>query len=215
MYVRVIDVRLCFCVTWTSWPSFVAPVWHTLHIQHLGTRNCLNHRQFAMHPGLQQLVFVHSFPSRFAINVFFWGGVGSKRCVLKDPFFFLPWSFLMFLGRFADSNFLSQGVVEISEVLGDSDEILAKTGMEFIGREWETWPHVMSRWLLRDFDGVKERNGVWTWQNLTLANYKILDGDFWVGQPHKSLFRLGCHFRDVVRVSFCNLFFFRYVFLIG
>ena len=84
----------------------------------------------------------------------------------------------MFLGRFADSNFLSQGVVEISEVLGDSDEILAKTGMEFIGREWETWPHVMSRWLLRDFDGVKERNGVWTWQNLTLANYKILDGDF-------------------------------------
>ena len=29
--------------------------------------------------------------------------------------------------------------------------------------------------------------------------YKILDGDFLVGQPHKSLFRLGCHFRDVVR----------------
>jgi len=50
------------------------------------------------------------------------------------------------------------GAIASGIVLGDSDEILAKTGMEFIGREWETWPHVMSRWLLRDFDGVKDMN---------------------------------------------------------
>ena len=96
----------------------------------------------------------------------------------------------------------------ISEVLGDSDEILAKAGVEFIGREWETWPHVMSRWLLRDFDGVKERNGVFN---------KLLDGDpkflnmFLVGKPYKSQFRPGWHFRDVVRVyflfTFSNMFF--------
>ena len=39
------------------------------------------------------------------MNVFFLWGSGSKRCDLKDSFFFGPLSFLMFLGRFADNNF--------------------------------------------------------------------------------------------------------------
>ena len=38
---------------------------------------------------------------------------------------------------------------------GDSDVVIAAAGVEFVGREYEVWPHVMSRWLLRDFDELK------------------------------------------------------------
>lgn len=45
---------------------------------------------------------------------------------------------------------IASGIVE-----GDSDKILAELGVEFLGREWEVWPHVMSRWLYRYFDDLK------------------------------------------------------------
>ncbi|CAK9021503.1 unnamed protein product [Durusdinium trenchii] len=35
---------------------------------------------------------------------------------------------------------------------GDSDKILAELAVQYVGREWEVWPQVMSRWLLRHFD---------------------------------------------------------------
>mmetsp|Transcript_61855 Transcript_61855/g.114834 ORF Transcript_61855/g.114834 Transcript_61855/m.114834 type:complete len:553 (+) Transcript_61855:76-1734(+) len=48
---------------------------------------------------------------------------------------------------------LASGVTQ-----GDSDKILVELGVEFLGREWEVWPHLISRWLLRNFDELKEMN---------------------------------------------------------
>ncbi|CAK9021504.1 unnamed protein product [Durusdinium trenchii] len=49
-------------------------------------------------------------------------------------------------------------------VQGDSDKLLAELTVEFLGQEWEVWPHIMSRWLLRYFDELK-----------SFANYLALD----------------------------------------
>lgn len=58
------------------------------------------------------------------------------------------------------------GAIASGIVQGDADKILAELSVEFVGREYEVWPHVMSRWLLRDFDSLKE-----------LTSYMALDDE--------------------------------------
>mmetsp|Transcript_29464 Transcript_29464/g.67871 ORF Transcript_29464/g.67871 Transcript_29464/m.67871 type:complete len:555 (-) Transcript_29464:95-1759(-) len=67
------------------------------------------------------------------------------------------------VGQATDPAQLSMSVLEqptaplasgISQ--GDSDKLIAEAGAEFVGQEWEVWPHLMSRWLLRNFDDLND-----------------------------------------------------------
>mmetsp|Transcript_11754 Transcript_11754/g.25857 ORF Transcript_11754/g.25857 Transcript_11754/m.25857 type:complete len:507 (-) Transcript_11754:38-1558(-) len=54
-------------------------------------------------------------------------------------------------------EFLRRDVAPIASgiVHCDSDKIIVELLAKFKGREWEVWSHVMSAWLLRDFDELK------------------------------------------------------------